>query len=123
MKIVKVGDLKRFPIFGDISGRIVFSSENLMFLLVEIPSRGKVPEHSHPQEQMGICLKGIAEFRSEEEKAIVEEGLFYWINPGENHSVVSLTDEPSLFLDVFHPPREDYLEKAKRLGADKRSSA
>ena len=115
MKVAKKSDLIEFLIFEGVSGKIVFSSERVMFLLVEISPRGIVPEHTHPHEQMGICLKGRAVFRSGKEKAIVEDGMLYWIKPGEKHSVESLIDEPSLFLDVFSPPREDYLERVKKL--------
>jgi len=113
MKIVEQSELRETPLFKDVTGKIVFSSDNVMFLLVKIPARGNVPEHSHPHEQMGICLRGKAEFRSDTQKTIVEEGMFYWIKPGEKHSVTSLIDEPSLFLDVFNPPREDYIKKNK----------
>jgi quercetin dioxygenase-like cupin family protein len=101
-------------LFNGVVGRIVFSSERLMFLLVKIAPRGEVPKHSHPHEQMGLCLRGKAAFSSETDTTVVEEGTFYRIPPGEPHSVVSLVDEPSLFLDVFAPPREDYLMKAGR---------
>jgi len=114
MKIVKSTDLEEFTLFGEISGKIVFSSDKVMFLLARIPPRGIVPEHSHLHEQMGICLRGKAEFTAGEEKKTVEEGMFYWIEPWEKHSVTSLVDEPSLFLDVFNPPREDYLKKARK---------
>jgi len=114
MKVVKSTDLEEFTLFGEIVAKMIFSSDKVMFLLARIPPRGIVPEHSHPHEQMGVCLKGKAEFKSEEEKKTVEEGMFYWIEPWEKHSVTSLVDEPSLFLDVFNPPREDYLEKAKK---------
>jgi len=115
LKVVDAHVLKPFRLFGNIDGKIVFSSENVMFLFVEVPPRGVVPMHSHRHEQMGTCLKGRAELRSETEKATVTEGMFYWCKPNEKHSVISLIDEPSLFLDVFNPPREDYLEKAKGL--------
>ena len=62
---------------------------------------------------MGICLKGKAEFISEKQRVIVEEGIFYWIKPNERHGVTSLADETSLFLDVFNPPREDYIDKVR----------
>jgi quercetin dioxygenase-like cupin family protein len=112
MKVVKESDPKKFTIFNDILGRIVFSSDSVMLLLVEIPPRGVVPEHSHPHEQMGVCLRGRAEFRSGKESTLVEKGMFYWFKPEEKHSVVSLVDTPCLFLDIFNPPREDYLKKA-----------
>ncbi len=114
MQIVKSSEIKEFPLFGEVNGRIVFSSDRMMFLFVELPPKGVVPEHSHPHEQMGLCLKGRAEFRSEQERAVVEEGMFYWVKPGEKHCVLSLCDKPCMFLDVFNPPREDYLEKAKK---------
>lgn len=113
MKVVDARVLKPFHLFCESEGKIVFSSENVMFLLVEIPHRAEVPMHSHRHEQMGVCLKGRAEIRTETEKATVTEGMFYWFKPNEKHSVASLADEPSLFLDVFNPTREDYLEKAK----------
>ena len=68
MRTAERTDLKKFTLFGDISGSIVFSSDKIMFLLAEIPPREIVPEHSHPHEQMGICLRGRAEFRAGEEK-------------------------------------------------------
>jgi len=51
--------------------------KNVMFLLVEIPPRGVIPEHSHPHQQMGTCLKGKAEITSTGERSIVDEGVFY----------------------------------------------
>jgi quercetin dioxygenase-like cupin family protein len=115
MRVVKSKDLKPFPIFNEILGKIVFNSDKVMFLLVEIPPRGIVPEHSHTHEQMGLCLKGKAEFISGKEKRLVDEGMFYWITPEEKHGVISLTDEPCLFLDVFNPSREDYIEQFEKL--------
>jgi quercetin dioxygenase-like cupin family protein len=113
LRVVDAHVLKPFCLFDEVEGKIVFSSENVMFLFVEVPPRGVVPMHSHRHEQMGVCLKGKAEVRSETEKATVMEGMFYWFKPNEKHSVTSLIDEPRLFIDVFNPPREDYLEKAK----------
>lgn len=115
MKVVGRNSVPSFPLFNDVMGKIPFTSDNVMFLLVEIPPRGEVPMHSHPHEQMGVCLKGKAEFISDEEKKIVEEGTFYWVKPRENHSVISLTDEKSVFLDVFNPPREDYIQKLEEV--------
>ncbi|MEM2094927.1 MAG: cupin domain-containing protein [Candidatus Bathyarchaeia archaeon] len=114
MEIVNPSSVKRFTLLNQVEGRIVLNGDRMMFLLVELPPRGVVPEHSHPHEQMGLCLKGKAEFRTDSEQAIVEEGMFYRFRSGEKHSVISLVDGPSLFLDVFSPPREDYLEKARQ---------
>ncbi len=114
MQIIRPTSVKPFSLLGEVEGRIVLSGDRMMFLLVELPPRGVVPEHSHPHEQMGLCLRGRAEFRSEDERTVVEEGMFYRFRSGEKHSVTSLIDSPCLFLDVFSPPREDYLERARQ---------
>ena len=110
MEVLKAGEGKKLDVFKEIKGEIIFSSRKLMFLLVDMKPGQIVPEHRHPHEQMGICLKGRAEFVSGENKVLVAAGMFYWIKPNEPHRVKVI--EGSTFLDVFSPPREDYLEKA-----------
>ena len=110
MEVLKAGGGKKLDVFKQIKSEIIFSSGRMMFLLVDMKPGQIVPEHRHPHEQMGICLKGKAEFISGENKILVEAGMFYWIKPNEPHSVKVI--EESTFLDVFSPPREDYLEKA-----------
>jgi len=110
MEVLKAGEGKKLDLFKEIKGEIIFSGRKLMFLLVDMKPGQIVPEHRHPHEQMGICLKGRAEFVSGENKVLVAAGMFYWIKPNELHMVKVI--ERSTFLDVFSPPREDYLEKA-----------
>jgi len=76
LKVVDARFLKPFRLFGEVDGKIVFTSENVMFLFVEVPPRGVVPMHSHRHEQMGICLKGKAEINSETEKATSWKACF-----------------------------------------------
>jgi len=113
MKVVSKEDVKGFPILQKVVGRVLLSGERLMFLLAEIEPDGFVPEHSHPHEQMGICLKGKAEFKAGDKTAIVKAGMAYWFPPNEKHGVKVIGDEKGVFLDVFSPPREDYLLKQK----------
>jgi len=113
MQVVSKEDVKGFLIVQKVMGRVLLSGERLMFLLAEIEPGGVVPEHSHPHEQMGMCLKGKAEFRSGDKTAIVEAGMTYWLSPHEKHGVKLIGDENGVFLDVFSPPREDYLSKQK----------
>ena len=110
MKVLKSGEGKKLYVFKEIKSEIIFSGERMMFLLVDLKVGQIVPEHRHLHEQMGICLKGKAEFISGENNFLIEAGTFYWMKPNEPHSVKVL--EESIFLDVFSPSREDYLEKA-----------
>jgi quercetin dioxygenase-like cupin family protein len=102
-----------FQAFMGVTGKVVFSGSNLMFFLVKVKRSQVVPEHSHPNEQMGICLSGRAEFSASGETRVVDAGTVYWFRPNERHSVRALSDGDAVFLDVFGPPREDYLRRAK----------
>ena len=62
MEIVKYVNLPRYEFFPDVLGRVILAGKRMTFFLVEIPAGKKVPMHSHPHEQMGICLAGKAEF-------------------------------------------------------------
>ncbi len=113
MQVASKEGVKGFPVWQKVVGRVLLSGERLMFVLVEIESGGIVPEHSHPQEQMGICLKGRAEFKAGDKTEVVKAGMAYWFPSNEKHSVKVIGDENGVFLDVFSPPREDYLLRQK----------
>jgi len=111
MEVLKAGEGKKLDVFKEIKSEIIFSGNKLIFLLVDMKPGQIILEHRHRHEQMGICLKGKAEFISGENRVVVEAGMFYWMKPNESHKVKVI--EESTFLDVFSPPREDYLEKAE----------
>jgi quercetin dioxygenase-like cupin family protein len=111
LKVVELKEGLEIPFFKGVTGKILLWSERLMFFLVEIEVGEVVPEHSHPHEQMGICLRGEAEFRGVGDSVVVREGMTYVISSNEKHGVKVIGTEKGLFLDVFSPPREDYLEK------------
>ena len=101
----------RLEIFPGVTGKFLPSSDKVMLVLVEIPSQLVVPPHKHPNEQLGMCLAGKAEFRSGNTVSIVEAGTGYLVPPNVEHSVKVVSDETGVFLDVFTPPREDYLRR------------
>ena len=114
MEIGRISDLSgTFEAFPGVNGKVLFGGKNLMFFLVEIEGAGTVPEHSHPHEQMGICLSGRAEFRAGDQTEIVEAGMAYWFRSNERHAVRVMGEGSAIFLDVFSPPREDYMRRAK----------
>ena len=67
----------------------------------------KVPEHSHPHEQMGTVLKGSIELVVEGEKRIVKMGEAYQIPSDAVHSG-ECGESPAEILEIFSPPREDF---------------
>jgi quercetin dioxygenase-like cupin family protein len=111
----KIEKLKRFEFFPNIFGRVLLNGDRMTFFIVEVPPESKIRMHNHENEQMGICLKGKAEFVTENKKEIISEGMVYRFAPYEKHAINSIINESSLFLDVFSPARTDYIRKQKML--------
>jgi quercetin dioxygenase-like cupin family protein len=70
---------------------------------------GMVKTHAHKEEQIGYLVKGSAIVEVEGEKATLYPGDS-WVIPGNaNHAMEFLED--SLSIEVYTPPREDYMPK------------
>jgi len=68
----------------------------------------EVPTHTHPNAQVGYVVRGRMELSIADETRVVEAGDSYYIPKDEPHGAVTLED--SLVVDIFCPPRQDYLE-------------
>ena len=75
---------------------------------VNLQPHGVVEEHSHPHEQMGMVLEGTFELTIDGESRNIKKGDAYLIPSNVKHSARAF-DEPAVALDIFSPPREDYL--------------
>ena len=82
--------------------------ENIMMSLVEIDANAQVPTHTHPHEQAGMVLEGEFDFTIGGATTRLKKGDTYIIPGGVPHSVQA-NAEPSAALDIFSPPREDYM--------------
>ena len=72
-----------------------------------------VPKHSHENEQFAYVLEGALLFRigeDQSEEVVVRAGEVLHIPSNVPHSAEALED--TLDLDVFIPPREDWLTGA-----------
>ena len=69
-----------------------------------------VPMHAHPSEQMTYVLQGALKFRVEDEEIIVREGEVLHIPANARHQAEALDD--TFQLDIYSPPREDWLREA-----------
>ncbi len=70
-----------------------------------------VPMHAHASEQMTYVLQGALKFRVEGEEIIVREGEVIHIPANAAHQAEALED--TFQLDIFSPPREDWLREAE----------
>ena len=67
-----------------------------------------VPRHHHVNEQVSHVVAGALDFLMEEGKVTVRAGEILCIPPNAPHEVIALED--SVALDIFNPPRQDWID-------------
>ena len=85
---------------------------------VELDPGSVVPEHSHPNEQLGIVVIGSVSFRVGDEERELGPGGTWCIPPNVPHEVKT-GPNGAVVLDVFSPPRADWaaLERSQPTSA------
>ena len=99
-------DLQR--IWEGVHGRVVHG-ESITLGVIELDPESVVPEHSHDNEQLGMCLSGSLVFRVGDESRELHAGET-WTIPGNVPHEVQVGPEGAVVIDVFVPPRDDWRE-------------
>lgn len=73
----------------------------------EIEPGATVPEHDHPNEQVGYIASGVLTFLVDGEEVVVAAGDGYAIPANEPHAAENRGEETVIGVDVFSPPRTD----------------
>jgi quercetin dioxygenase-like cupin family protein len=68
-----------------------------------------VPLHHHYNEQISYMIEGALRFWIDGRELVVRAGEVLIIPPHMPHKAEALVD--SVSLDIFHPPRKDWIEK------------
>ncbi|MFI5239228.1 MAG: cupin domain-containing protein [Gemmatimonadales bacterium] len=103
-------DMPKEVVTDSISRRII-TGDDMMIAHVYIDKDAIVPKHSHHNEQITYILKGALHFWIGEdgsEETIVRAGEVLHIPSNVPHSAQALED--TLDVDVFSPPRADWLD-------------
>jgi len=94
---------------GLVSRMIKAYGEKTMLVEVYFETGAKGASHQHPHEQLSYCLEGEFEFHIEDEHRKISVGDSVLIPGGKTHGVLCMVK--GRLLDVFSPPREDFLHK------------
>ncbi len=92
-------------------GRRVITGTNMMLAHVYLKKGAVVPMHSHHNEQITYILDGSIRFLlgdDQDEEVIVGSGEVLVIPPNLPHSAEALED--TVDVDIFNPPRQDWLD-------------
>jgi quercetin dioxygenase-like cupin family protein len=90
--------------------RRLISAERIMLAHVQLKKGCLVPRHSHENEQLTYILSGALHFwlgEDESEEVVVRAGEVLVIPSNLPHKALALED--TLDMDVFSPPRQDWL--------------
>jgi len=104
-------EMEREPVTDAIERRII-NGDRMMLTHVYLRKGAVVPRHSHENEQFTYILEGALRFWIGEEGAEVLEvraGEVLHIPSNVPHKAEALED--TLDVDVFSPPRQDWLDK------------
>ena len=97
---------------SDLLQRRLVTGERMMLAHVYLDKGCIVPKHSHENEQITYILDGALRFwigENGEEETIVRAGEVLVIPSGVPHKAEALED--TLDVDIFSPPRQDWLDK------------
>src|ERR1044071_2187460 len=91
--------------------RRLITGDRMMLAHVYLEKGCIVPQHSHENEQLTYILEGALRFwlGDEEEEVIVRAGEVLVIPSNVPHKAEALED--TLDVDIFSPPRQDWINK------------
>jgi len=98
-------DIKGKEIVPGLFGRFVHG-ETMTLSFVDIQPGARLPEHSHPHEQITYLIEGELEMVIGGEKMLLTPGMVHVIPSNVPHSAIARTFVK--VLDAFSTVREDY---------------
>jgi quercetin dioxygenase-like cupin family protein len=101
-----LGSLSAQRIWEGVAGRVV-EGERVTLAVIELDPDSVVPEHRHDNEQVGVLVAGLLEFRIGNETRRVEPGGT-WCIPADVPHEVRTGPEGAVAVEVFAPARSDW---------------
>ncbi len=106
-KGIKHDEVEPVEMLPGVERRTLAVTERLMLCEFHIRAGSEVPLHQHPHDQVGYVVSG--------EAIMVIAGKEYRCGPGDAYAIPGGVEHAARFevdtvlIDVFHPPREEYL--------------
>ena len=101
-------DIPEEPL-NELLTRKIITGERTMLAHIFLKKGCVVPAHSHENEQMTYIIKGALKFTINGREILLKEGEVMHIPSNVVHAAVAVED--TLDMDVFCPPRQDWLDK------------
>jgi quercetin dioxygenase-like cupin family protein len=109
--IVNPTDLENWKLHEGVDAKVVVNGEKMTSLYAVWQPHTVFAVHSHPHEQLGLCLEGEVVFTIDGQEYLVKAGDFYYIPSSVPHAERNDGDVQAILVDVFAPVRDDLLRK------------
>jgi quercetin dioxygenase-like cupin family protein len=97
---------KPVPVLPGLTRKTLVEGQSMMLCEFNFDAHVEIPIHAHPHEQVGYVAKGHVQMTIGGEKYELYQGDSYCAPSNTPHGAITL--EPSIIVDTFYPPREDY---------------
>ena len=109
MAFKKNPEAKAVDMLPGVVRRTLNAGERMTLHEISITRGSTVPLHTHPHEQTGYVSRGRVVFTIGDEERELGPGDGYHVPGEEPHMVTALED--AVCIDVFSPPRTEYLDQ------------
>ena len=106
VKLLKFDKMPLEKLTDKVSRRYVYGEQG-MLARFDLKKGAVIPEHHHPNEQITYILSGAVKVTIQGKDYLVQSGEVIIIPANVPHRFEALED--SIDLDVFSPPREDWI--------------
>ena len=105
--LADIGTVRPFEVWGEAVRARKVEGERITLAVVELAPGAIVPEHRHPNEQLGMVITGTVRFTLDGETRELRPGGTWRILSGRPHTVEAGPDG-AVVIDVFSPIRDDW---------------
>jgi quercetin dioxygenase-like cupin family protein len=111
-QFVTASDIEPLVLMQGLSARAV-NGEHTTFAVIELEPNLTMPEHTHPNEQVGVVVRGEFTFTIGGETRLRRKGDMWVIPKDVPHSVDRAGADGCTLVECFSPPRADWADKAR----------
>jgi quercetin dioxygenase-like cupin family protein len=104
--IFRINDANPVNMLPGLTRRTLASGQSMMICEFTFEANVEIPIHTHPHEQVGYIISGRVRMTIDGKSSELLPGDSYYAPSNVPHGAFTL--EPTVIVDTFNPPREDY---------------